>query len=310
MLQIKDCVIYIIVIIPERDVEFQIGGGRLISGLIIKKQSLRELSIIHAVYPLSILIRLRCETVMKLCSRLFILAIFAAAPSFVFSAGAGSESASIESLKKAFLEKVPGLEITQIKETPINDVFEVVIGAQVVYTDGSARYVIEGDLIDLATKRNFTEESRAIIRKTKLEELGEENMIVYTPKTVKHTITVVTDIDCPYCRRLHEEMDEYLKSGVKVRYVFMPLKGQSDFDTTVSVWCSDDRNIALDMAKSGSEIEKTSCDNPVKKHLLLARQIGVRGTPAIILENGEMLPGYVPVEKMVKQLNVLQAAAK
>jgi len=252
---------------------------------------------------------------MNLFSRLFFLVVFVSCPVFVLavegSAAEGNpESGSIASLRKAFAIKVPGLEITQIKEAPIQGVFEVVVGSQVVYTDGNARYVIDGDLIDLATKRNFTEESRAVIRMTKIEELGEKNMIVYTPKTVDHTITVVTDIDCPYCRRLHGEMDEYMKSGVKVRYIFMPLKGKEDYDTTVSVWCSDDKNMALDLAKSGSEIDKASCDNPIDRHLDLARQLGVRGTPAIILANGTMLPGYVPVKKMVEQLNILRSAAR
>jgi thiol:disulfide interchange protein DsbC len=247
---------------------------------------------------------------MKLLSRFFILVAFVIWPFFVFSAEGDIESGGIESLKKAFTNRIPGLEITQVKETPIQGVFEVVVGAQVVYTDVNARFIIEGDLVDLATKRNFTEESRAVIRKTKIEELGEKNMIVYTPETVSHTITVVTDIDCPYCRRLHGEMDEYMKSGVKVRYIFMPLKGQGDYDTTVSVWCSDDKNLALDMAKSGSEVEKASCDNPIQRHLNLARQLGVRGTPAIILENGDMLPGYVPVKKLVQQLNTLRSASR
>lgn len=247
---------------------------------------------------------------MKLLNKFFVLAVFVIWPSFVFSAETGSESASVESLKKAFLEKIPGLEITQIKATPIQGVFEVVVGAQVVYSDKQARYIIEGDLIDLATKRNFTEESRAVIRKTRIEGLGEKNMIVYAPKVVDHTITVVTDIDCPYCRRLHAEMDEYLKNNVKVRYIFMPLKGKSDFDTTVSVWCSDDKNLALDLAKAGSQIEKATCDNPIERHLNLARQMGVRGTPAIILENGDLLPGYVPVKKMVQQLNTMKSASR
>lgn len=247
---------------------------------------------------------------MKLLSRLFILVAVVIWPSLLLSAEGDVESADIKSLRNVLSKKLPELGITQIKETPIHGVYEVVVGAQIIYTDGNARYAIDGDLIDLVTKRNFTEESRAVIRVTKIDELGEKNMIVYTPETVNHTITVVTDINCPYCRRLHAEMDEYMKSGVKVRYIFMPLKGKDDYDTTVSVWCSDDKNLALDLAKAGSKIEKASCDNPIQRHMNLARQLGVRGTPAIILENGDMLPGYVPVKKMVQRLNVLRSASK
>jgi len=132
-------------------------------------------------------------------------------------------------------------------------------------------------------------------------------MLVYTPEQVDYTVTVVTDIDCPYCRRLHGEMSEYMANNVKVRYIFMPLKGKSDFDTTVSVWCAKDKNNALDLAKSGAEIEALVCDNPIKEHLTVAREIGIRGTPAIILETGEMLPGYVPVAKLLGELKAKEA---
>ena len=210
---------------------------------------------------------------------------------------------------RANLEKnVPGVSVDKIRETPVEGIFEIVIGADIYYMDQGARYVIDGDLIDLSNKRNFTEETRTASRKTRIDELGEENMIVYTPKKVDHTITVVTDIDCPYCRKLHREMDQYMSKNVKVRYIFMPLKGKADFNTTVSVWCAKDRNKALDIAKSGGDLESGNCENPIAEHLKLSREIGVRGTPAIILENGDMLPGYVPVNKLVPELVKAKAA--
>lgn len=227
----------------------------------------------------------------------------------LMSAKAISAESATESLRKNLTEHVPGAKISRIKETPINGVYEVIVGTDIYYMDESARYIIDGDLIDLATRTNFTEEAKTFNRKTKVAEFGEENMVVYAPEAVDHTITVVTDIDCPYCRRLHGEMDEYMEGNVKVRYIFMPLKGKADFDTTVSVWCSKDKNLALDIAKAGGKLEKASCDNPIEKHLKVARELGVRGTPAIILEDGSMLPGYVPAQKLVVELNKLQAAA-
>ena len=219
------------------------------------------------------------------------------------------ESSGVDELKKNLLKNIPQATVTRIKETPIKGVYEVIVGAEIYYMEKNARYVINGDLIDLATRTNFTEEAKTYNRKMKVAELGEENMVVYQPKTVDHTITVVTDIDCPYCRRLHAEMDQYMESNVKVRYIFMPLKGESDFNTTVSVWCSEDKNLALDIAKSGGDLEKANCDNPIAKHLTISRELGVRGTPAIILEDGTMLPGYVPAKKLVAELNKVQAAA-
>lgn len=221
----------------------------------------------------------------------------------VFSADNG-----VEMLKKALARNIPGTEITRVSKSPIPGLYEVIVGAQVIYMDQSARYMLDGDLVDLASRKNYTEEAKSKIRVAAIDALGEDNMLIYTPKQIDHTITVVTDIDCPYCRRLHSEMDQYMASNVKVRYIFMPLKGKSDLETTVSVWCADDKNKALDLAKSGTEIEALNCDNPIKAHLALARQIGIRGTPAIILESGEMLPGYVPVAKLVQEINKQHAA--
>jgi len=221
----------------------------------------------------------------------------------VFSDGDG-----IASLKKALVKNLPNIKVSHISESPIPGLYEVIVGAQVVYMDESARYMLDGDLVDLSNRENYTEKAKSTIRLTAINALSEDKMLVYTPEKVDHTITVVTDIDCPYCRRLHNEMDQYMANNIKVRYIFMPLKGQSDFDTTVSVWCAKDRNKALDLAKSGTEIETLKCDNPIQDHMSLARQIGIRGTPAIIMESGEMLPGYVPVAKLVQEMNKQNAA--
>ena len=176
------------------------------------------------------------------------------------------------------------------------------VGTQVVYISIDSRYMIDGDLIDIKTKKNISEDAKSAIRLSAIGNLIPDQMLVYKPKNFKDTITVVTDIDCPYCRRLHSEVPTYLKKDVEVRYIFMPLKGAADMKKTVSVWCSDDQQLALDIAKSGGDVEEKTCDNPIKEHLALARELGVRGTPAIILENGQLLPGYVPVDKLIAEL--------
>ena len=223
--------------------------------------------------------------------------------STVFSAENGAEM-----LKKALAKHMPNTEITRVSESPVSGLYEVIVDGQVVYMDQTARYMLDGDLVDLSTRKNYTEAAKSGIRLAAMDKLGEANMVVYTPKQIDHTITVVTDIDCPYCRRLHSEINQYMAGNVKVRYIFMPLKGKGDFDTTVSVWCAKDRNKALDLAKAGSDIEQMTCENPIQQHLALSREMGIRGTPAIILESGMMLAGYVPAEKLLPELGRLQAA--
>jgi len=213
-----------------------------------------------------------------------------------------AEPDNTQLLKQALAKIMPNVKPTKISATPIDGLYEVIVGSQVVYMSVDARYMIEGDLFDLVTKRNVSEEAKSIIRLAAIDSLGSENMLVYKPENVKNTITVVTDIDCPYCRRLHNEIPDYLKNDIQVRYIFMPLKGSADMKKTISVWCSDDQQLALDIAKAGGEIEDKTCKNPIKDHLKLARELGVRGTPAILLEDGSMLPGYVPVDKLVAEL--------
>ncbi len=213
-----------------------------------------------------------------------------------------ADATGAEKLKLALAKSMPNVETSKISATPIEGLYEVIVGSQVVYMSDDARYMIEGDLFDLKTKKNVSEDAKSAIRLAAINKLGEDNMLVYRPENVKNVITVITDIDCPYCRRLHSEIPDYLKNDVEVRYIFMPLKGVSDMKKTVSVWCSDDQQSALDIAKAGGDIEDKTCDNPIKKHLQLARELGVRGTPAIVLEDGQLLPGYVPVDKLIAEI--------
>jgi thiol:disulfide interchange protein DsbC len=224
---------------------------------------------------------------------------------FTVSAASQVSADDITELKQSLAKTLPQYEATYIEKTPIEGIYQVIISGQVIYMTKDARYMIDGNLIDLSTKKNYTEDAMSGIRLSQINNLGEDKMVVYTPETVKYTITVVTDIDCPYCRRLHSEMDQYMAGGVQVRYIFMPLKGKGDLRTTVSVWCSKDRNEALDMAKAGAELEAKDCENPIDEHMSVSRSLGVRGTPAIILQNGNMLPGYVPANKLIAEMQKL-----
>ena len=128
-------------------------------------------------------------------------------------------------------------------------------------------------------------------------------MIVFEPEKIEHTITVFTDIDCGYCRKLHQQMDGYNDLGIRIRYMAFPRAGidSASFDKAADVWCAKDRHQAMDDAKDGIKVSAKSCDNPVKAQYELGRKIGVKGTPALFLESGQMLPGYVP-PKRLKQL--------
>lgn len=129
-------------------------------------------------------------------------------------------------------------------------------------------------------------------------------MIVYAPKQVKHTVTIFTDIDCPYCRKLHKEMQSYLDAGIEVRYLAFPRAGagSESYKKAVSVWCAKNREEAMTRAKRGETVKSESCKHPVDRHLALVQRLGVNATPTIFLENGRRIPGYVPAQRLLQIL--------
>lgn len=192
-----------------------------------------------------------------------------------------------------------------IRSSQIEGLYEVTVGNQIVYVSGDGRYVLQGELIDLKNQVNLTEERRSEARLGALKSLSEDSMIVYSPEgETKHRVTVFTDIDCPYCRKLHREIGKMNELGIELRYMAYPRAGvgSPSYDKAVSVWCADDRQKAMDDAKNRDKIEPKTCDNPVKRHLQIGEEMGVQGTPAMFLEDGRMLPGFMPAEKLAEAL--------
>ena len=130
-------------------------------------------------------------------------------------------------------------------------------------------------------------------------------MIIYEPKKTEHTLTVFTDIDCGYCRKLHQQIAEYNALGIRIRYMAFPRAGidSESYNKTVDVWCAKDRKQALTDAKNGKEVTSESCNSPIQAQYELGRRLGVTGTPALFLESGEMLPGYVPPKRLKEILD-------
>lgn len=222
------------------------------------------------------------------------------------AADADTTEQDIKELRQALSKMLPQAAGANITKTPVKGIYQFISGPKVMYMTKDARYIFDGDLIDFVARRNLTEDMRGIGRKKLLSDLGEKNMLVYSPKgKTKHTITVFTDIYCPYCRRLHDEMNQYMTAGIKVRYIFLPFKGKKSFDDSVSVWCADNPQKALDKAKSGESVEAKTCPNPIDQHRQLATALSIRGTPAIMFEDGTLSPGYIPAAKVIQQLNSL-----
>ncbi len=219
-------------------------------------------------------------------------------------------TAPTEALAAKLNTLVPGVRPDSIKPTPVAGIYEVAYGTEVVYFTADGRYMFNGSLFDMNTRQDLTDQTRNGARKAALDRLDEGDMVVYSPKETKHTITVFTDVDCPYCRKLHAEMSQYQDLGIKVRYLLFPRTGvgSPSYKKAVSVWCAEDRNKAMDLAKQGKPVEEKTCENPVKEQMRLGQVIGVRGTPAILFDNGQLIPGYRPAKEISLLLDHLDQA--
>jgi len=211
------------------------------------------------------------------------------------------EASDVRNIENTFTQIVPDRKPDIISPSFIPGMYEVVYGAQVMYMSADARYVIQGDVIDLKKRENITESLRSNQRQRLIKTLDESEMIVFKPKgESNYRITVFTDIDCGYCRKLHREMSDYLAEGITVRYMAFPRSGVNtkSYYKAVNVWCAKDKHDAMTKAKSGQALPKQECENPVEEQMALGEDFGVTGTPTIVFDNGEVVPGYVPAIRL------------
>ena len=213
-------------------------------------------------------------------------------------------------IRAAVQKAVPGAVIDSIRPSPIPGYREIAIGGKVVYVSADGRYLVQGSLVELATRENLTEVSEGALRRGVLDSVPRDRRIVFSPPNPKYRITVFTDIDCGYCRKMHAQIADYMKAGISVEYLFFPRAGvgSESFTKAVSVWCAADQRKALTEAKLDKPVPKRTCSNPVTKDYALGQRVGVDGTPAIFAADGTQLGGYLPPDEMLARLD--RAAAR
>ncbi len=221
---------------------------------------------------------------------------------------AGASASAQEITKQELAKRLNGIAVDDITDAPITGLYQVAVGANVAYVTKDGRYIVRGDIYDADTSANVSEETRARARATMLGSVDPASMIVFKPASgaVKHTVTIFTDIDCGYCRQFHREIDKVTALGIEVHYLFYPRTGPDTESWTKAeqVWCAANHNSALTRAKLGGEIpEVAECATPVADHYELGQRIGVRGTPAVFSESGELLGGYLPPASLAKVLD-------
>lgn len=208
-----------------------------------------------------------------------------------------------ETLKR--IVKAPPEKIS-ITMAPIPGVYEAAIESEVVYVSADGRYLLMGDLRDTQTGRNITEDKRDKMRAEAIKTLNDKDLVVFASKgETKATLNVFTDVDCGYCAKFHQEAVSKLNdAGIKIRYLAFPRAGigSETYKKMVSVWCAEDPQKAITDAKAGREVKSATCDNTIEQQYELGKKVGVTGTPALLLSTGELIPGYVPPERLIPYL--------
>src|SRR5580765_401374 len=218
------------------------------------------------------------------------------------SAGAASAptftpaSAEEKTIRDALNKLAPNVKIEAMAKSELPGFYEVVISSgQVVYASADGKYLIQGDVLDVAQKASLTGRAQASLRLASLKTLPQSKRLVFAPANPKHTVTVFTDVDCPYCRQFHKQIAAYNQVGIAVEYVLFPLAIHPGADKKAqAVWCAQDRNAAYTAAMNGQDPgQKTCADNPVAETTALAMKIGISGTPTILNESGVQVNGGV-----------------
>ena len=223
--------------------------------------------------------------------------------------GSGSamaaDDAGLEQVRAKMDQMFEEIKPENIALSPVEGWFTVHKGSIVAYVSADGRYLLQGDLIDLDRQVNISEQTRTEARRELMSSVGDDQFITFSPAEVKHRVTIFTDVDCTYCRKLHSEIDGYLANGIEVRYVLYPRNGPASrsWNTSEDVWCARNRAEALTAAKLDRGFETSKCNaSVITDNYALGRDVGLTGTPAIVFEDGELLGGYLPPTDLSRRL--------
>jgi thiol:disulfide interchange protein DsbC len=222
------------------------------------------------------------------------------------SASFADEKSDIDRVRAEIIKMIPQASSAEIVAAPAPGVYRMQVQGNYAYAYVNGDYVLLGDLYDTKQQVNLGQKASSDRMASLLKDVPTSKMIVYGPEDPKRHITVFTDIDCGYCRKLHLEVPELNAAGIEVRYLAFPRAGvgSASHKKYVSVWCSDDQQTALTSAKAGGVVAAASCANPVEETYKLGQNVGVRGTPTIIFDDGTVTPGYIPSALLIERLGL------
>jgi thiol:disulfide interchange protein DsbC len=228
------------------------------------------------------------------------------------AAFAGDDEAELAKVRETVTGMFNQIAPDDVTPSPIDGWYTIHKGSIVAYISADGRYLMQGDLIDLDKDANLSDEVRNKSRRELISSVPDSETIVFSPDHPKYRVTVFTDVECPYCRRLHSQIKDYMAKGIEIRYLLYPREGPDSrsWKTAEKVWCSPDRANALTMAKLDRKFDTADCDaSEIAHQYAMGKDVGLEGTPAIVLDDGTLLGGYVPPAMLKAQLDKHAAKA-
>lgn len=224
----------------------------------------------------------------------------------VETVASAAPAASVKGLDvKTKVENTLGWKVSAVADAPVQGLVQLNTEKGLFYASEDGKYLMQARVYNMdEDMRNETEVALSKMRLDGLEQFS-SSAIEFKAEHEKHVITVFTDITCGYCRKLHNEIDTFNDLGITVRYLAFPRAGLNSqvYRNMVSVWCAKDPKEAMTFAKDGDDIEPATCKNNVAAQYEFGQQIGVNGTPNIILEDGTLIPGYQPAKVLAQALD-------
>jgi thiol:disulfide interchange protein DsbC len=239
--------------------------------------------------------------------RIYLIVALLAIYSSAFAVEIPKEVTKTAKSLTSLLRGNPSLD--RIRKTPIAGLYEATLGSTIIYITANGKHFILGEIYRTKNTENLTESRRNQMRMRAINAIDESEMVVFAPKRkTKYIVNVFTDVDCGYCAKFHKEVPLLNRAGVKVRYLAFPRagKGSDTYNTMVSVWCADDQQKAMTDAKNRRKVKSKTCNHPIDKLYNLGQDVGVTGTPALVLSNGKLLPGYIPYYQLIPKLQQAQ----
>ena len=234
---------------------------------------------------------------------IFIITLVSA--SFIFS---GTAQAQADQQIKTEIQKKLGTnaKVRSVTPAPVSGLYEVLVGNDIFYTDASAKYLIQGEIIELASGKNITEQRQADLNRIKWTDLNQANAFKTVRGNGTRQLAIFSDPNCGYCKRLEKSLQQL--DNVTIYTYLIPILSADSIQKAKQIWCSADSNKTyMDWMINGvAPSGKTDCSNPLDKNLTYAKTYGITGTPTLFFTDGSRFPGAVQVTDIEKKFASLK----